>query len=57
MGNSPPLEEENVPTPSLQNEVIEKIASNDAYNLSFVQIKTADDIRRQFLQRMSKEGV
>jgi len=40
-----------------QNEVHEKIASNEKYNLSFVQVKTNDEIRRQFLQRMSKEGV
>mmetsp|Transcript_25067 Transcript_25067/g.24695 ORF Transcript_25067/g.24695 Transcript_25067/m.24695 type:complete len:264 (+) Transcript_25067:205-996(+) len=56
MGGSAPItEEEKAPPPS--NEVSEKIASNEIYNLSFVQVKTADDIRRQFLQRMSKEGV
>lgn len=47
-------EEEDVVGP---NEVIERVASNDKYNLSFVQIKTGDDLRRQFLQRISKEGL
>lgn len=39
------------------DEVIERVASNDKYNLSFVQVKTGDEIRRQFLQRISKEGL
>ena len=46
-------DEEDQPAP---NEVFERVASNDKYNLSFVQIKTGDDLRRQYLQRISKEG-
>ena len=39
------------------DEVLERVASNDKYNLSFVQIKSNDELRRQFLQRISKEGL
>jgi hypothetical protein len=39
------------------NEVIERMASNDKYNLSYVQAKSGDDLRRQYLQRISKEGL
>ena len=38
-------------------EVEESIASNDAYSLSFVQPKSADEIRFNFFQRMSMMGV
>ena len=37
--------------------VTERIASNDRYDMTYIQIKTNDDIRRQFLERMSKERV
>ena len=50
----PKAEEEDQIAP---NEVLERVASNDKYNLSFVQIKSGDDLRRQFLQRISKEGL
>jgi hypothetical protein len=40
-----------------EGEVEESIASNDAYSLSFVQPKSADEIRWNFFQRMSTMGV
>ncbi|CAG9330310.1 unnamed protein product [Blepharisma stoltei] len=57
LGNQIPPDKEDEKSSMPSNELSEKIASNDYYNLSFIQVKTADDIRRQFLQRMSKEGV
>ena len=51
-GYRPPAVEERK-----EGEVAESIASNDAYNLSFVQPKSADEIRRNFFQRMSNLGV
>lgn len=51
---SPKIEEEDTVSP---DEVLERISSNDKYNLSYVQVKTSDDLRRQFLQRISKEGL
>ena len=47
-------EEEDTVAP---DEFLERVASNDKYNLSYVQVKTGDDLRRQFLQRISKEGL
>ena len=52
--SKPEAEEEDI---IKSDEVIERVASNDKYNLSFVQVKTGDEIRRQFLQRISKEGL
>lgn len=40
-----------------RDEVVESIASNETYSLSFVQPKSNDEIRRNFLQRMSYLGV
>lgn len=49
----PPAEERKAD----REEVMENIASNESYNLSFVQPKSNDEIRRNFLQRMSYLGV
>ena len=40
-----------------EGEVEESLASNDAYSLSFVQPKSADEIRWNFFQRMSTMGI
>lgn len=52
-GYQPPVPEEE----KKDGEVAESIASNDAYSLSFVQPKSADEIRWNFFQRMSTMGV
>jgi hypothetical protein len=54
MPQQPVIQEEETISP---DEVVERVASNDKYNLSFVQVKSNDDLRRQFLQRISKEGL
>lgn len=54
MAKQPIIDEEDSVAP---DEVVERVASNDKYNLSFVQVKSNDELRRQFLQRISKEGL
>jgi hypothetical protein len=38
------------------NETLQNIASNDSYNLNFIQIKSNDEIRMGLLMKMSKAG-
>lgn len=39
-----------------ENETLQNIASNESYNLNFIQIKSNDEIRMGLLRKMSKAG-
>jgi len=50
-------EEERLAVEQPTDIVTENYASNDRYDMTYIQIKSNDDIRREFLVRMSKERV